>query len=162
VFVFDTSVFINGWNDHYQPPAFDELWAFVGTAMEEGRVIAPREVRREIERHTDALATWAKGCYFVDPSPEVQAVVGQIQESYRDQFDRPGRNDADPWVIAHAKETGFCVVTYEGREFSGRRAALRPRNPKMPDICAAVGVDCVNPSTALNRLGVRVTLNRPL
>jgi hypothetical protein len=84
MFVFDTSAFINGWNDHYPPPTFERVWTFLATQMEDGRLVAPRAVLIEIERRTDALAEWAKGRPFTDPSPEVQRRVGELQ------VDHPG------------------------------------------------------------------------
>jgi hypothetical protein len=41
MFVFDTSAFINGWNDHYPPPTFERVWTFLATQMEDGRLVAP-------------------------------------------------------------------------------------------------------------------------
>lgn len=155
MFVFDTSAFINGWNDHYSGPSFERVWSFVADGMEDARIIAPRAVHHEIQRVSDALAKWAKERPFVDPDERVQSLVGELQDQHPEVFSTPGRNDADPWVIALAQVEGLIVVTYEGRQFSG--APARPsKNPKMPEICSTLGVDCVNPSQALNELGFRL------
>lgn len=156
MFVFDTSAFINGWNDHYPPPTFTRVWEYLETQMDQGIVIAPRAVLVEIERRTDALTKWAKPQTFTDPSPEVQRRVGELQASHSDVFGRPGRNEADPWVIALAEEREWTVVTYEGRQFSGAERRATPRNPRMPDICAELGVRCINPAPALEQLGLRL------
>jgi hypothetical protein len=155
VFVFDTSAYINGWNHHYSGPSFEPLWVFVADAMEDGRIVSPRAVHREIQQRTDALAGWARNRRFVDPNERVQRLVGQLQVQFPEVFSTPGRNDADPWVIALAQADGLTVVTYEGRQFSGA-PARRSRFPKMPEICATLGVSCVNPSEALNQLGFRL------
>lgn len=152
MFVFDTSAFINGWNDHYSGPSFDRLWSFVADAMEDARIISPRAVNREIQRVSDALAKWARERPFVDPDERVQNLVGELQGQHPEVFSTPGRNDADPWVIALAQVEGLIVVTYEGRQFSGA-PARRTKSPKMPEICSTLGVGCMNPSWALNELG---------
>lgn len=124
--------------------------------MARGTIVAPRAVLVEIERRTDALAAWAKRQPFVEPSPEVQRRVGELQVSQARLFARPGRNEADPWVIALAEERGWAVVTYEGRQFSGTPRRPTPRNPRMPDVCAELEVACTNPALALAELGLRL------
>lgn len=150
--VFDTSVFINGWNYHYPPPAFRRLWDYVADCMDSGRVLAPREVWREIDVKTDDLRTWAKARRFEEPSEWAQRRVGQLQADYPRVFSSPSRNAADPWVIALAEERDWPVVSYEGVQVSG--APARPtRNPRMPDICRHMGITCLTPGPALLRLG---------
>ena len=89
MFVFDTSAFINGWNDHYPPPTFMRVWEYLETQMDQGIVIAPRAVLVEIERRTDALTKWAKPQTFTDPSPEVQRRVGELQSESRGRLRSP-------------------------------------------------------------------------
>ena len=155
MFVFDTSAFINGWNDHYPGRAFLPVWDFVAEEMTSRRILAPRAVSVEIQQRSDKLAKWAKDQPFVDPAQDVQALVGKLQTQYADVFATPGRNDADPWVIALAQSSGLCVVTYEGRQFSGA-PARRSKYPKIPEICSDLGVPCINPAQALNDLGFRL------
>lgn len=150
--VFSTNAFINGWRDHYPPDTFPGVWDLISTALADGRVVAPREVLRELERMDDELWHWARERrhLFVDPTPDVQVAVGPIYE----QFPRPGTRDAaDPWVIAEAQVRRFTVVTYEGRTFSGEttRAALR----RMPGICAQFDVRCITLPEAFGPLGGR-------
>lgn len=152
MFVFDTSAFINGWNDHYRGIAFERVWEFVASEMDKGRIVAPRAVSTEIQRVADELAEWAKARPFVDPDEATQLLVGKLQTDHADVFSTPGRNDADPWVIALGAIEKLTVVTYEGRQFSGA-PARRSRAPRMPEICSMLGVACVNPAQALNDLG---------
>lgn len=53
---------------------------------------------------------------------------------------------ADAWVIAHAMAEGATVVTKEG---------FAPRRVKIPDVCNALGVRCVDDFTFLREVGVR-------
>lgn len=150
MFVFDTSSFINGWRDHYPPATFAGVWDLIGAGLDDGRIIAPREVFREIARMDDEVHAWARlrADRFVDPITEVQQAVGDIYC----QFPKPGvRDAADPWVIAEAKVRNLTVVTYEGRAFSGEVLPSAPK--KMPGICAHFGVPCVTLPTAIGQLG---------
>lgn len=153
MFVFDTSAFINGWKDHYPWPTFERVWEWVGEEMEAGRVIAPREVYRELDKRDDDIHAWMKERrhLFLDPIQDVQDKAGPIYL----QFPRPGvRDAADPWVIAEADVRGFTVVTYEGRTFSGARTKNWDR--QMPGVCAVLGVPCITLPMALNQLDRRL------
>ncbi len=116
--VFDTSAFVNGRRDHYPVETFPSVWDFVAEAMEDGRIITPREVLNELKAKDDETCRWAKertGC-FVEPSAEVQRQAGEILA----MLPNPGvRDGADPFVVAEARVRSFVVVTYEGRSFSG-------------------------------------------
>ncbi|MBO1305287.1 DUF4411 family protein [Enterococcus sp. 669A] len=51
---------------------------------------------------------------------------------------------ADPWLIAIAKAHDYTIVTMEERNLN-----LNPKNPtgkepRIPDVCAALGVRCIN------------------
>jgi hypothetical protein len=73
--VFDTSAFVNGRRDHYPVETFPSVWEFVAEAMEDGRIVTPREVLNELKAKDDETCRWAKerpGC-FVEPSAEVQS-----------------------------------------------------------------------------------------
>jgi hypothetical protein len=148
--VLDTSAVINGRRDHYPVGTFPGVWQLVEQAMSDGRIIAPREVYRELVGQDDEIAKWAKERTgdFVDPNEQVQEAVGPIYA----QFPRPGRRDgADPFVIAEARVRGFTVVTYEGRSFSGLPTARWDRS--MPGICQHIGVPCATLPEALAILG---------
>lgn len=153
--VLDTSAYINGRQDHYPPATFPSVWELIGQAMADGRIVAPREVYREITasvHKTDDTALWAKerAAAFLDPTEGVQRAAGVVYS----MFPGPGRRDgADPFVIAEAQERGFTVVTYEGRSFSGVPTAERRWARSMPGICKRIGVPCRTLPEALTMLG---------
>jgi hypothetical protein len=75
VLVFDTSAYLNGRRDHYPPKTFPSVWDVVGAAMTDGRIIAPREVYRELVAKDDDITEWCKQLpthVFVDPIEPVQ------------------------------------------------------------------------------------------
>lgn len=49
---------------------------------------------------------------------------------------RRSRSVADPFVIALAQVQGLTVVTAE-------RASGSPQKPRIPDVCAGLGVKCI-------------------
>jgi len=150
MFVFDTSAFINGWRFHYPPETFPSVWDLVGQALEDTRVLSPREVLNELAAKDDDVYRWAKArseC-FVEPTAEVQELAGRIQA----QLPKPGvRDGADPWVIGEASVRKLTVVTYEGRTVGG--AQTLKATTKMPGIYDAFGVPCVTLPMALGALG---------
>jgi len=50
---------------------------------------------------------------------------------------RKNRSGADPFVIALAKVEGCGVVT-------GEKPTNHPERPKIPDVCRAIGIPCIN------------------
>jgi hypothetical protein len=150
VLVLDTSAYLNGRRDHYPPATFPSVWELIEEAMD--RIIAPREVYRELTAKDDVLAEWTRdrAAVFVDPVPEVQRGAGVIYGL----FPGAGRRDgADPFVVAEAQIRSFTVVTYEGRSFSG--VPTKRWHRTMPGICGQVGVPCVTLPEALEILGAR-------
>ena len=148
--VFDTSAYINGWRDHLPPATFPGVWTLVDVALEDGRVISPREVYNDLQRQDDELAAWAheRERYFVLPSEEIQRAAGVLHAEFGDH---PFRNASDPWVVAEAQAREWCVVTYEGRTFSG--VPIKNWQRSMPGICQQYQVDCATLPEALARLG---------
>jgi uncharacterized protein DUF4411 len=151
MFVFDTSAFINGWRDHYMPNTFPSVWDLIGKAMDDGRVIVPREVLNELEKKDDDVFAWVKdhSGAFVEPSVEVQRQAGEVFALLEQ---RPVvRDSADPFVIAEARIRSLTVVTYEGRTFSG--VPTKNWSKSMPGICQHLGVPCRTLPQALHHLG---------
>ena len=138
--VFDTSAFINGWRVHYPPQTFPSVWTLIATAIADSRIVVPYTVYEELGNQDDDVWAWAKthARSYVEPSEEVQRLVGAIQAL----LPNPGVRDiADPFVIAEAKVRGFTVVTYEGTNtMTGRRT--RNWDARMPGICEAHNVPC--------------------
>lgn len=148
--VLDTSAYINGWKDHYPPATFSGVWRLIESAMDDGRIVAPREVYNELVAQYDDIAQWTSEriARFVEPSPEVQQEAGRVLA----MLPNPGeRHGADPFVVAEATMRSFTVVTYEGRSFTG--VPTRNWSKTMPGICQRLHVRCCTLPEALARLG---------
>ena len=59
-YVFDTSAFMETWNNLYPPDTFSDLWERIDGLIDDGRIISPDEVEKEMARKDDALKSWAK------------------------------------------------------------------------------------------------------
>jgi hypothetical protein len=69
---------------------------------------------------------------------QIQLNVIALLASHEKLLDtRAGRSAADPFVIALAQVEGCAVVT-------GERATNSLERPNIPDVCAALGVRCMN------------------
>jgi hypothetical protein len=153
VFVFNSSAFINGANHHYYIATMRAVWTLVEVAIEDGRVVVPREVYREVLAQEDEISKLLAGhtAAVKYPSQEVQKHAGQLQQQF---FQEAAglHHKADPWVMAEAAHREAIVVTYEGITFSG--APAKGADKKLPALCKKIGVDCCMLAQALEDLGL--------
>jgi len=103
------------------------------------RLVAPEDVRREVQKKTDGLYEWvnARKGMFVELEESVQLAAKDVLASYPWLLKNvPGKSPADPFVIALAKDRGLIVITEEGR------GGLK--KPQIPFVCEALGLRCIN------------------
>lgn len=127
----DTSSLIDLWRRAYPRDVFAGLWKNIENLVAQGRLIAPREVKRELAKRDDALLKWANSHRHMFKSLDAQqaALVKQIQGKFPKLVD-PNKEtpDADPFVVALAISRGFLVVSSEIPANPGA-------DPKIPDVC---------------------------
>jgi hypothetical protein len=138
-FCLDTSAFIGGWHRHYAPDVFPWIWETLDEWGREGRLLAPEEVFKEIQKQQDDLYEWVKTRHYlfrpIDES--VQIELTNVLASYKRLTDTwKCRDPADPWVIAQARVSSATVVTEE--KLRGRR-----KSPSIPDVCNELGIPCI-------------------
>ncbi|MPZ92554.1 MAG: DUF4411 family protein [Actinobacteria bacterium] len=124
----------------YPPDILPSLWnQYLPDLILSGHLRATDEVRIELERQDDEILEWAQeqSGLFVTIDEEIQQEVTDILAGYPKLIDpMAGRSGADPFIIALARLNGCTVVTEE-----------RPRsmiNPRIPDVCSALDVHCIN------------------
>ena len=120
---------------------FPGIWERLAELATSGRLIAPREVLRELEKGDDELLPWARehSMMFQDPDEQHLATVQSILEQFPDFVDPDKETpEADPFVVARAivgRGSGsllpqnWVVVAEENRR---RTPEHRPR---IPDVC---------------------------
>lgn len=147
----DTSALIQPWNNYYSMELCPQYWHVLGELAKEGSVFCTRDVRRELEKQDDALFAWAKEHphLFREVTDEVQENLRNILTTHRELVNtRTDRSMADPWVIAHAMAERATVVTKEG---------FAPRKIKIPDVCRAYNVPCIDDFEFVRQIGVKFT-----
>jgi hypothetical protein len=163
VYVLDSDIFMTPAASYY---AFDLVPRFWDVLVEEARHERIRSIDRvkdEIEKVGDKLTDWAKNHF--QPfffSTQSQAVQGQYEaiirwahkqqqflEAAKREFAKNG--NADAWLVAYAKVNGCTVVTFEKYEAGAKRRI------KIPNVCKAFGVACVDLFGMLRALGVKLS-----
>jgi hypothetical protein len=103
------------------------------------QILCPDEVRVELARQEDELAKWvnARSHMFVALDETIQRATSEVLAQHPLLMKATkNRNGADPFVIATACVRSLTVVTEE----KGGTAS----KPKIPSVCQALGVPCVN------------------
>lgn len=140
-FCLDTSALVEPWRSRYPIDIFPTFWNTLDEWAKAGDVLAPDEVRIELEKVDDELLEWVaqRRYIFRPPEEDVQLIVSKIlaHDRYKRLVDsKKGRSIADPWVIAQAHVTGSKVVTEELPSLG--------KSPKIPDVCEWLGVKYTN------------------
>lgn len=138
-YTLDSNILI-GLAQKYPRDIFPGIWASVEGSVLQGKSCICEAVHREIERGGDELHQWAKDipgfvCSTTDDDLHIVALIAtQHPEWVQGQL-----NEADPFVVAHAKSEGSIVVTEENRKGRG----TVDRNLKIPNVADEHGVEVI-------------------
>jgi len=136
----DTSALIG--LDSYPEDVFPRLWEDMEGLVNDGLLIAPSEVYRELGRKYEGdVQKWTRKHreMFVDLDEEQIKEVKAIQHTFPNLVD-PNKTmpDADPFLIALARcRGGWVVVTLE-------TVSKNIFKPKIPNVCEYFGVKYIN------------------
>lgn len=156
-FLLDANVFITAHRSYYAFDLCPEFWETMKEGFTARRIYSTRRVRAELERGGDALTTWVEDHlptdFFIDDS--MASVVAEYAPmmtwvSGRDFLPAAKAKfatDADGWLVATAKQAGYCLVTHEARN-----EGSRVRVP-IPIVCDRFGVSYCNTFELLRELG---------
>jgi hypothetical protein len=136
VYCIDTSALVAAWQERYPPENFPRLWERLDELIENGRLVAPVEVRHEIAKRSDELNGWLKARprMFRELEEEIQIAAAEVLRTHpRLVGERKLRTSADPFVVALARVESLQVVTEEKFTNSMNR-------PNIPDVCLALGM----------------------
>jgi hypothetical protein len=138
-YCFDTSVLVECWSRSYPPDVFPGLWLKLDELIARQEVLCPDEVRVELARQEDELAKWidVRPHLFVPLDDAIQRATSEVLARHPLLMKATkNRNGADPFVIATARVRSLTVVTEE--------KGGTDTKPKIPSVCKALGVPCVN------------------
>lgn len=142
IYCIDTSALID-LGRRYPPGVFGALWREVGELIDRGRLIAPREVLRELQTGDDEMHEWAKKHkrMFVDLDREQMALVTEIQAAFPRWVDHEAETPvADPFLIALARRqtilnSGIPRIVVSHENPGG------PGATKIPNVCEHYGIE---------------------
>jgi hypothetical protein len=124
----------------YPQDIFETLWRDFEGLVNDGQLVAPKEVLAEIDEGSDphdALRKWAKShlSMFIDLDDEQIATVKGILQVFPGLADPSStKHKADPFVIALAKSKGSTVVAQESLKPT-------PLAAKIPNACKRFKVE---------------------
>ena len=141
IYCVDTSSLIAAWQERYPIENFPKFWDRVDDLIKEKRLISPVDVFLETKQRSDELHEWLKA-RKTDVFRELNQAV-QVEAAYiLSRFPRlvgvkKMNTSADTFVVVLARVEGVPVVTEE-------KLTGNSQKPHIPDVCAALGVDCKN------------------
>ncbi len=136
----DTSALLDGLRRHYPADIFVSLWSHIDELIAGGRVIASEEVFEELKVRDDEAKAWVEQrqhSLLIRTDIRITQEVRNILTAYPKLVKGlKGRNRADAFVIAVAKQHGCTVVTGEANDGNIDR-------PKIPFICKQLNIPCI-------------------
>jgi hypothetical protein len=120
----------------YPQKVFGALWAAIEKLIEDGRLIAPREVLRDLQKGDDEVYKWAKkrAKMFVDLDAEQQALLKEVLKDFPKWVDPLSQlPEADPLVIALARAQAF--IPAGPRVVVSHEVPGGPGATKIPNAC---------------------------
>lgn len=160
LYLLDANVLITASNLYYPLDAVPEFWDWLVHHASIGNIKVPIEIFEEIKdggtdtRKKDLLYAWIqeqKDLLVLDQEVDSELVKRVVEQGYArdltdDELEQLGR---DPFLIAHglASPNDRFIVTTEVSAPKKTR-----QNRRIPDVCRALGVSCVDTFAMLRAL----------
>ena len=166
LFLIDTSSLITPYRQYYAFDLVPSFWDKLKECFISGQIVILDKIWSELEKggSGDNLSDWLKNnepsisIYPYKTEAIVRSyadVIRYIQTSnlYYESAIAAWAIDsiADPWLIAAARVGNFIIVTEE-QGSSGISPKQKNKNPKIPDVAKAFGVDTVPLFEMMRRL----------
>ncbi|PLC10811.1 hypothetical protein AUQ48_15920 [Kocuria flava] len=129
-YTLDSNILIN-LVQRYPRDIFPGIWDSIEESVAQGDSCISQAVHREVDRGGDDLHEWADDlpgfvCLVTDEELATVAEIGAAHPGWvQGQL-----NEADPFVVAHAKHESSTVVTEEKRKGPG----THDKNLKIPNV----------------------------
>lgn len=158
-YLLDADVFIQAKNRHYGLDFCPAFWEWLVAQNTAGLVFSIEKVGDEVEAGDDELTTWAASRgdgFFVKPDATLLPSLGQVSKwattaGFEQSAVHTFLEAADYYLVAHALGGKHTVVTHEV-------VANSKKKIKIPNVCIALGVKCMNPFEMLRRERARFIL----
>lgn len=156
-YLLDSNIFIQ--SEHNLPQdIFEGFWRELGSLLISGAVVLHQTVADELNRKQDPLVDWIKslnGVEAMSPSEETLEKYLEVcswadRQGYESRALREFKAEsrADAWLCAEALASGLTLVTYETASNSIRKV-------KIPNVCAGMGIRCINGFDFMRAQGFR-------
>ncbi|MCB0916518.1 MAG: DUF4411 family protein [Actinobacteria bacterium] len=160
MYLVDSSVLIEAKNRYYAFDFAPGYWEWLERAHVAGQICSIEAVKQELVDGQDELAGWATNHpdFFLPIDQATTQHFGPLTAWAASRQFRPAAlakftgNDADYLLVAFARAHGHVVVTHEQPDPAAKK------NVKIPDACAAMGVDFTNAFDVLRRTGAMLVL----
>lgn len=157
-YVYDSNVLIEAKNRFYGFDFCPGFWDAFAHFHQTGALCGVTAVRAELLKGKDDLSEWVGG--QLDPSgfhqpdgPTVETFGNFVSWVQLRDVTLAAKHDfqakADGWIAARAKQFGAAVVTMEVSRPASRNSI------KIPDLCAAHGIRCIDTFGMLRELDIR-------
>ena len=161
-YLVDASVLMDAHRRYYRFGVCPGFWDSLAWHHKQGAVASIDRVRSEVEVGKDALRQWVKSkC----PATFFEATTGRTvgerygkiiswagtQDRYRPEALAEFATVADGWLVAYAADQHLTLVTQEVA------APESKKEVKIPDVCEAFEVSCIDTFEMLENLGVQFT-----
>ncbi len=160
MYLLDANVLIQAKNFYYRFDIFPMFWDWLDGEQQKGALASIIPVYEELAKGTDELSKWVKqrqhDGWFLPVDEEAtqhefsDIAVWVMDSHFKDQAKKDFLSVADPWLVAKAVSIGGVVVTHEKLFDPNIR-----RKVKIPNVCNAFGVECIDTFDLLNRLGAK-------
>jgi hypothetical protein len=147
LYLLDANVLIRAHADYYPIDRIKPFWDWLLLMAQLDKIQMPREIYEEVAKSRDLLGQWlrrpdVRGAIILADGTDQQMVASVMALGYGPDltdidYEKMGR---DPFLIAAARQAPDRVVVT--RELS--KPSAQKGNRKVPDVCAAVGVSCIN------------------
>lgn len=135
-YVIDTSALFDLKNQ-YPEKIFPGLWERFNEMCVQEKIIAPKEVLKEIKKGDDDLILWAEDYahMFLEPCDDEITILQDVLSNYPEQIilKYSTRSWADPLVIACAKYYELPIIQQELND---------AKQYKIPSIAKKYGIEC--------------------
>ncbi len=140
-YVFDTNAFSLLFRSYYRN-RFPSLWKQFDKLVKSGAITSTREVLEEInDSHVQEMIEWASKHKELFPTPTTEEAIfvrtifqnNHFQQIIETKELLKGGKNADPFIIARAKNLDLTVITMEKERENGA---------KIPNICRHFNILC--------------------
>lgn len=146
-YVIDTSSLID-LNKHNPLDVFPTLWKKIESLINSDMLISHKEVFNEISQQDDQLFEWSKKNkkMFRDITSRQTQLVSEILKKYPSLIKIDRKYDADPWLIALARELkeNPQQTLVEVKRLIVTEETLRGDKVKIPLVCQEFEIACIN------------------